>query len=135
MCAAKEKGTETGRLAEELAVGADAAALKTTRQVSARMGGEYFRAMTTYLRQEFNADCGFVAEFTPGSVERVTPLAACLEGEQINLTFDLAGNASSRVARTAQPCLCRENARKRIPEGQMLGRVHAEARIAVRTEA
>jgi two-component system cell cycle sensor histidine kinase/response regulator CckA len=122
---------EPGPLAGELAVGADAAALKIMRQLSARIGGEYFRAMTTYLRQELDADCVFVGEFTPGSVPRVTTLAACLEGDQANLSFDLAGSACSRVARTGQPFLCREDARKRFPEDQMLRRVHAEACIAV----
>ena len=100
---------EPGPLDKELAIGADAAELKIRRQVSARIGGEYFRAMTTYLRQELNADCVFVEEFTPGSAERVTPLAACLEGEQTSLTFNLAGIVSSRIARTGRSCLSREN--------------------------
>jgi hypothetical protein len=120
---------EPGPLAE--VVGSDASVLKITRQLSARIGGEYFRAMSTYLTQELKADCVFVGEFTPGPVERVTALAACLEGEQANLSFDLAGSACLRIARTGQPLLCREKARKRFPQDQMLLRVHAEAFIGV----
>ncbi len=118
-------------LTEELTVAADAAALKITRQVSARTGAEYFRAITNHLAEALNADCVLVGEFTPGSVERVTTLAACLEGEQANLTFDLAGSACSRIARTRKPFVCRKDARDRFPSDQLLRRVHAEACIAV----
>jgi two-component system, cell cycle sensor histidine kinase and response regulator CckA len=116
---------------EELTIGAGTAALKITRQVSARIGGAYFRAISTHLRQELNADCLFVGEFTHGLVERVTTLAACFEGERANLSFDLAGSVCSRVAGTRKPYICREDAQKRFPKDQMLRRVNAAACIAV----
>ena len=120
-------------LAEELTVGTDAEAtvLKLTRQVSAKIGIDYFRAMATHLAQALKADCVFIGEFTPGSVQRITTLAACLEGEQASLTFDLLGSAFSRIVVTGQPFLCRKNARKRFPSDQLLSRLHAEACIAV----
>jgi two-component system, cell cycle sensor histidine kinase and response regulator CckA len=122
-------------LAEEVTdgadAGADAAALKITRQVSARIGGECFRVMATSLRQELNADCVFIGEFTLGPLERVTTLAGCLEGGQPELTFDLAGSACSRIAATGKPVICRKNALDRFPSDQMLQRVKAEACVAL----
>jgi hypothetical protein len=77
-------------LAEQLTVetDADATVLKLTRQVSAKIGLDWSRAMAAHLAPALKADCVFVGEFTPGSVQRVTTLAACLEGEQASLTFD-----------------------------------------------
>ena len=118
-------------LAQQATVGVDATALRIVRQLSAKIGIECFRALTTHLAQALKADCVFVGEFTSGSVERVTTLAAYLEGEQGSLAFDLAGSACSIIAVTGKPYICRRNARNRFPSDQMLRRVHAEACIAV----
>jgi PAS domain S-box-containing protein len=120
-------------VAEELTVEADAEAtvLKVTRQVSAKIGIECFRAMAAHLAQALKADCVFIGEFTPGLVQRVTTLAASVEGEQASLTFDLVGSACSRIAATGKPVLCRKDARNRFPSDQLLSRLHAEALIAV----
>jgi len=118
-----------GLLAEGLTADTDATLLNVTRQVSAKMGIECFRAMTTNLAQALKADCVFIVEFMPG--ERVTTLAASLEAEQGSLSFDLAGSACSRVASTGKPFTCRKNAGTRFPSDQMLGRVKAEACVAL----
>src|SRR5260370_4302925 len=120
-------------VAEELMVEADAGTtvLKVTRQVSAKIGIDCFRAMATHLAQARKADCVFIGEFTPGRVQRVMTLAASPEGEPARLTFDLAGSACSRIAGTGGPFVCRKNARNRFPSDQLLSRLHAEACIAV----
>src|SRR5258706_5998035 len=118
-------------LAQQATVDVDATALKVVRQLSAKIGIECFRALTTHLAQALKADCVFVGEFTSGSVERVTTLAAYLEGEQGSLAFDLAGSACSIIAVTGKPYICRRNARNRFPSDQMLRTVHAEACSAV----
>ena len=118
-------------LAQQQKVGVDATALKVVRRVSAKIGIECFRALTTHLAQALKADCVLVGEFTSGSVERVTTLAAYLEGEQGSFAFDLVGSACSRIAGTSKTYVCRRNARNRFPSDQMLRRVHAEACIAV----
>src|SRR5258705_13362285 len=96
-------------LAEELTAETEveATVLKLTRHVSAKIGIDCFRVIATHLAQALKADCVFIGEFTPGSVQRVTTLAASLEGEQASLTFDLAGSACSRIAATRRPLLCR----------------------------
>src|SRR5258708_40161798 len=58
-------------LAQQPTVGVDATALKVVRQVSAKIGIECFRALTTHLAQALKADCVFLGEFTSGSVQRV----------------------------------------------------------------
>src|SRR5258707_4190641 len=121
----------SSHLAQQATVGVDATALKVVRQLSAKIGIECFRALTTHLAQALKADCVFVGEFTPGSVQRVITLAASPEGVQAGLTFDLAGSACSRIAVTGKPFVCRKNARNRFPSDQMLPTVHAEACIAV----
>jgi len=83
------------------------------------------------LAQALQADCVFVGEFTPGSVQRVITLAASPEGVPAGLTFDLAGSACSSIDVTGKPSVCRRNARNRFPSDQMLRRLHAEACIAV----
>jgi two-component system cell cycle sensor histidine kinase/response regulator CckA len=119
--------------AEELPVGtgAEATVMRVTRQVSAKIGIDCFREMVTHLARALKADCVFVGEFAPGLVQRVTILAASLEGEPASLTFDLPGSACSRVAVTGKPFLCRKEARNRFPSDQLLHRTHAEACIAV----
>src|SRR5260370_40636196 len=99
-------------VAEELMVEADAGTtvLKVTRQVSAKIGIDCFRVIATYLAQALKADCVFIGEFTPGSVQRVMTLAAFPEGEPASLTFDLAGRACSRIAVTSKPFVCRKHA-------------------------
>src|SRR5260370_41722839 len=118
-------------VAEELMVEADAGTtvLKVTRQVSAKIGIDCFRAMVTHLAQALKADCVFIGEFTPGRVQRVMTLAASLEGEPTRLTFDLAGIACSSIAGIGQPFVCRENDRHRCPSAQLLSRLSAEACI------
>jgi hypothetical protein len=69
-------------LTEELTVETDAEAtvLKLSLQVSAKIVIDYFHVTATHLAQALKADCVFIGEFTPGSVERVTTLSASFEG-------------------------------------------------------
>jgi PAS domain S-box-containing protein len=120
-------------LAQELIAEADAetTVLKVTRQVSAKIGADCFRAIATHLAQALKAECVFIGEFTPGPVQRVTTLATSLEEKQAGLIFDLAKTAVSRIAVTSKPFLCRNNARNRFPSDPLLSRLLAEAFIAV----
>jgi len=76
-------------LAEELTVEAEAEAtvLKVTRQVSAKIGLDFFHAMATHLAQALKADCVFIGEFTSGPVQRVAILAASPARELAALTL------------------------------------------------
>src|SRR5215475_13554245 len=109
-------------LDEELTVGtgAESTVLRVTREVSSKIGVEYFRAMSHQLAEALEADCVFIGEFLPGARRRVTTLAACSDGEQANLTFELAGSACSRIAATGKPLVCRKGARDRFPSDRLL---------------
>jgi PAS domain S-box-containing protein len=120
-------------LAEELPVGigAEGAVMEVTRQVSAKIGVDCFRAIVTHLAIALKADFVFVGEFAPGLVQRVAILAASIEGEQASLRFDLPGSVCSRIALTGKPFLCSKEARHHFPSDQLLRRMHAEACIAI----
>jgi PAS domain S-box-containing protein len=105
--------------------------LSVTREVSARIGIDYFRGMATRLAQSLKADCVLIGEFTTGPVQRVITLAASLEGQESDLTFDLAASVASRIAATGKPVICRRDARHRFPSDPLLSRLHAEACIAI----
>ena len=115
----------------DTALEANEMVLELSRQVSVKIGVGYFRAMVTHLAEALWADHLFVGEFTSGAVPGVTILAASVEDEVANPTFELAGSICSRIGATGRPVLCRRNARERFPSDPVLSKLEAAACIAV----
>ena len=105
--------------------------LALTSRVSVQIGIGYFRAMMRHLAEALGADHVFVGEFTHSPVPRVTILAASVEDEPANLTFELAGTVCSHIAAASQPVLCSSNAHQRFPADPVLSNLMAAACIAV----
>ena len=108
----------------------DRCVLQVASQVSAAIGGEFFRSVVEHLAEVLKADCVYIGEFLGGHVERVKTLAACLDHRPVSFEYELAGSASAQAA-LGKPCICRAQAQKRFPADPMFPQWNAQAYVGI----
>jgi two-component system, cell cycle sensor histidine kinase and response regulator CckA len=99
-------------------------------RISARVGDEYFHALSKHLARATEADCVAICEFSGPNLERFKTVAAVASGRKVSFEFALAGSAASTAAR-GRSYECRSGARLRRPRDPMLARLHGEAYVGV----
>jgi PAS domain S-box-containing protein len=108
----------------------DRRVLQVASQVSAAIGGEFFRSVAEHLAEVLDADCVYIGEFLGGHVERVKTLAAFLDHRPVSFEYELAGSAAAPAA-LGKPSSCRAQAQKRFPGDPMFPQWNAQACVGI----
>ena len=104
--------------------------LDIARNVSARIGNEFFSTLAKQLARALSADRLYIAEFVTGQVECVRTTAACLNGEKMEgFEFPQAGTPDAEVA-VGDPGIYASGVQQRFPSDPRLSEWGAEAYVA-----
>jgi signal transduction histidine kinase len=105
--------------------------LKIVRQVSETIGTDYFSMLVKHLRRALGAECVYVCEFVGRQTGRARTLAACTEGDRMEMfEFPMAGSPDAEVA-LSHPYVCSRGVREMFPADHRLHGLEAEAWVGV----
>ena len=105
--------------------------LTIARQVSEKIGTEFFSVLVHQLGEVLGAECVYIGEFLEGRVNRVRTLAVQVKGRGLELfEFPLSGTPDEEVTK-GNPCTCTADVLQAYPEDRLLGDLEAQAWVGV----
>ena len=105
--------------------------LTIARQVSEKVGTEFFSVLVHQLGEVLGAECVYIGEFLEGRVNRVRTLAVQIKGRRLELfEFPLSGTPDEEVIK-GNPCTCTADVLQAYPEDRLLGDLEAQAWVGV----
>ena len=105
--------------------------LHIAREVSDRIGTEFFRSMVMQLADPLLADCVYIGEFVGGQFERVKTIAAYLDRQrEADFDFQLAGSPAAEVA-IGHTCIYADRLQQRFPSDPLLKALNIHACVGV----
>src|SRR5690349_13046289 len=105
--------------------------LRIAREVSSRIGTDFFRSMVMQLAGPLLADCVYIGEFVGGQFERVKTLAAYLDRHrEADFDFRLAGSPAADVA-IGHKCMYSDHLQQRFPSDPLLQALNIHACVGV----
>jgi len=105
--------------------------LTIARQVSEKIGTEFFSVLVHQLGEVLGAECVYIGEFLKGRVNRVRTLAVQVKGRRMELfEFPLSGTPDEEVTK-GNPCTCTADVLQAYPEDRLLGDLEAQAWVGV----
>ena len=103
--------------------------LQIARGVSATTGEDFFVSLVSHLIRTLGADIAFVAELTPGNVDRVQTLAVQVGSARVeNFEYHLKGTPCEKVV-GRETCSYPNSIQSLFPDDQMLVEMSVEAYV------